>query len=693
MPAPTVTCPECRHSFPVPPGRTNRVNCPICETAVAVPVAADPRPPLPAPTPRPALAVIPADAVTSMTPRGPTAGRIALVGGVALFLTVSAGLGVIIVLESEQTASKPPTAAEVVARGSQADPMPHDVGMPYDPFAPVLRGPEVEPQPEPDPKTPPPTPLVDVKDPECATGPHAQRVSSRGKLIVVTDRLTGKEVWRQNAAEKILSVAFAPDGKSVVSRDQKGETCTWNASNGELEKREAPAETVVVDMPPPKPEDPKPVDPKQPLLASLTPDQLRGSLLKTREVDFYPAIDKLREEAITATLPGKDFTQDQTLRQQYLVTSPPKFLNSVNGVLLKKAAEEGLPLVPKEYIRMSPQAAQTMDSMSKELRRLGFVSVPGGPSPFIAATGTETSAQATDLQGWCKQNHIERYPGALNTFLQMLQVEDDATRTVLVDELGKCDNPVATRVLVTRAVFDLSPEVRKAAVELLRKRQPNTYRPQLVYTMRYPWAPAADHAAEALIALNDKKAIPELVALLDKPDPLLPVVDDRHKDGVVHELVRINHMRNCFLCHAVSPLQNELVRGAVPRPGQPLPRMYYNAAQADFVQATITYLRQDFSVAQPVENASPWPEMQRYDYLVRTRKATEDELTALREDPKRDYAQRNSALAALVQLSGRDLGTTTEAWKKYAEDLAAGKETTDRPDPKDKPRTTEPSKR
>ena len=34
---------------------------------------------------------------------------------------------------------------------------------------------------------------------------------------------------------------------------------------------------------------------------------------------------------------------------------------------------------------------------------------------------------------------------------------------------------------------------------------------------------------------------------------------------------------------------------------------------------------------QPVEDANPWPEMQRFDFMVRTRAVTEDEAAQYRE--------------------------------------------------------------
>ena len=41
-----------------------------------------------------------------------------------------------------------------------------------------------------------------------------------------------------------------------------------------------------------------------------------------------------------------------------------------------------------------------------------------------------------------------------------------------------------------------------------------------------------------------------------------------------------------------------------------------------FVRTDMNYLRQDFSVMMKVENAKPWPEMQRFDFFVRTREVS-----------------------------------------------------------------------
>jgi hypothetical protein len=92
-----------------------------------------------------------------------------------------------------------------------------------------------------------------------------------------------------------------------------------------------------------------------------------------------------------------------------------------------------------------------------------------------------------------------------------------------------------------------------------------------------------------------------------------------------------------------------------------------------YVRAEVTYLRQDFSVTQPVEAADPWPTQQRFDYLVSERPVNARD--QIREDTAKEgdesrpgpaassYPQRESVLFALRALTGKDLGTTSEDWQ------------------------------
>ena len=247
------------------------------------------------------------------------------------------------------------------------------------------------------------------------------------------------------------------------------------------------------------------------------------------------------------------------------------------------------------------------------------------------------------------QTPIFQNPGAVATLMQMLTAEDSGIRLVLVEQLTGFSHPSATEALARLALFDLAPEVRAAAVQALAARPRAEYRAVLLAGFRYPWAPVADHAAEALLALEDRDAVPALKELARETDPAAASVPA----SAVREVVRINHLSNCVMCHASSQNKDDLVRGRIPVPGQPLPPLseYYQSNEGIFVRADITYLRQDFSVKQPVVKAKddPWPDRQRYDYLVRTRTLTPEEYGKRSRRPSSTFRRRREAV--LIRLA------------------------------------------
>jgi hypothetical protein len=243
---------------------------------------------------------------------------------------------------------------------------------------------------------------------------------------------------------------------------------------------------------------------------------------------------------------------------------------------------------------------------------------------------------------------------ALPTLVQMLQVEEKPVRLLLVELLSHMKGRRPTTVLAQRALFDLDEDVREAAVTALRDRPAEEYRPILLSGFRYPWEPVADHAAEALVALGDRDSVPRLVDLLDQTNPNAPDYSGRaYKAPLVRELVRVNHLRNCLLCHPASFSVSEPARGRIPSPGQTLdpPENSYGGTIGTFVRADVTYLKADFSVMQPVANAGHWPVHQRYDYVVRTREATPFEV-AVMPYWARTRPQREAAAFAIRELAG-----------------------------------------
>src|SRR5207302_4985097 len=142
----------------------------------------------------------------------------------------------------------------------------------------------------------------------------------------------------------------------------------------------------------------------------------------------------------------------------------------------------------------------------------------------------------------------------------------------------------------------------------------------------------------------------------------------------VREMVKINHHRNCLLCHAPAPAGASPggLMTVVPTPGQsfapPESGGAYGGSPGDpMIRADITYLRQDFSILASVANAQPWPEMQRFDFMVRTRVLTDEEIrTHLKDREARAPGQlsenQKSAADALRRLTGKTAAPNAVAW-------------------------------
>ena len=123
------------------------------------------------------------------------------------------------------------------------------------------------------------------------------------------------------------------------------------------------------------------------------------------------------------------------------------------------------------------------------------------------------------------------------------------------------------------------------------------------------------------------------------------------------------------------------VMAVVPTPGVPFPspdsgEPYGGSPGDPLIRADVTYLRQDFSVMQQVANAHPWPEMQRFDFLVRTRVLTADEVRQHQEQKKAGgpgavSKNHEEAAEALRRLTGKEnIAPTAAAWAE-ALDLPA----------------------
>jgi len=266
--------------------------------------------------------------------------------------------------------------------------------------------------------------------------------------------------------------------------------------------------------------------------------------------------------------------------------------------------------------------------------------------------------------------------------MQVLAPEAPDFRLGMVKYLAAVSHAEATRALARLAVFSEEDEVRLAAVTALKVRRERDYTDILLMSLRYPWPAVARRGAEALARLERTYLVPQLVELLDEPDPRSPVTKTANGQRVreAREQVRVNHHRNCLLCHApgnTAGVSSDTLTAAVPVPSDPLPSSSdgYQQTSPDLsVRIDVTYLRPDFSLMQAVTDANPWPEMQRFDFLVRTRVLTDDEATAREKlvaaEPGRPSPYHRAVLAALRDLTGRDAAPTADAWRR----LLRGKE-------------------
>src|SRR5262249_20785986 len=152
--------------------------------------------------------------------------------------------------------------------------------------------------------------------------------------------------------------------------------------------------------------------------------------------------------------------------------------------------------------------------------------------------------------------------------------------------------------LARLAIFSQEAVVRSAALEALKVRRERDYTDVLVAGLRYPWPAVARRAAEAAGKLGRPDLIPQLVRVLDEPDPRAPRVEEAggKRVSVVRELVRINHHRNCMLCHAPATdgkAPPETVTAEVPLPTEPLLQQregYRGGRRGLLVRVDVTYL-------------------------------------------------------------------------------------------------------
>ncbi len=416
-----------------------------------------------------------------------------------------------------------------------------------------------------------------------------------------------------------------------------------------------------------------------PALAADAPDKKAPALKRSNDLTEQQLQNEL------ARTPELSITQDKkSLLKSY------KGARDMGPTILLQTRPDfrELPVRSNAVCQLDPKSAATLGELAGKLHLYLDALAPadaegkrGDPLQLSQVIRNEMRGKRPE---WLRAE-------AVPTLRQLLMHEATPLREMLVEMLEQVPGRAASVLLAQTAVFDLAPDLRAKAVRALKERPREEYRRYLLESLRYPWAPAAAHAAEALVALGATETVPQLVSLLKEPDPEAPF-QNAQKHWMVREVVRFNHVASCLACHPPATSGNELVMGydwQTPILTTPFANYAKGLGESDrkgwgpadrvqtpqqqvlsqirstkvamplIMRGDITYMRQDFSVQLPLQGGGNL----RFDFLVRTRPLTKRELkdlpTAASDD---NYDQRRAVLFALRELTGKNLGSTTEAW-------------------------------
>jgi len=311
----------------------------------------------------------------------------------------------------------------------------------------------------------------------------------------------------------------------------------------------------------------------------------------------------------------------------------------------------GLPLQINDSCRLHPNQAARLQSASVS---------------YAALRSRVTGDQPEILKKLARSIAVTLIKDT-SALVQVLQCEPPVLRKQMVMLLSAKGTDGAdaesVQALVDRALFDIDPEVRSLALHQLRLEPAEDVREQLLGGFDYLWEPVTVNAAHALIELEDAGCLDALRNKLTLSDPHAPR-QDAEGGWTIRELVRVNHLRNCLLCHApvvdrsngrfVDRSARRRFAAFVPEPNEPLPpagQPYYSSSPGRSrgntflrIHPDVTYLKQDFSVMHPVPLAHPWPDVQRFDYFIRERSIDRTEVDHHRKKHSDSRAVRQHAI-------------------------------------------------
>jgi len=402
-------------------------------------------------------------------------------------------------------------------------------------------------------------------------------------------------------------------------------------------------------------EDPAPpAAPKAAPLPKIDPNTPTAKLLpeapKVNRAPIYLGDDLKRVPEVTFEAPptgAVKLTTPLWIKKKAQTAAAVQHLNAKeeDGFLkaLVKARPElsGLPFIMGKDCRADEDRSKALDHTAREMHRMAE------PTFYMSLKN--------------QRAHIA-------VMSQNLIAHDNTVQPRALRALTSTRQSDATKALARAAVFSPDEALRSQALKALAKRPAEESKDVLLGGLRYPWPAVAQNAARAIVELKRTDLIPQLKAVLDEPDPRGPrkATADGKKVMVAHELVRINHLRNCMLCHPPAE-QGKIPEGTlvadIPLPSEPLPSFgnYFDESQRSpsrlnnlLVRIDMTYLRQDFSAMGEVAEQAPWPAQQRFDYVVRKRVLTPEEAADLRKRLEGESPYRKAAAKALRELTGRD---------------------------------------
>jgi len=417
--------------------------------------------------------------------------------------------------------------------------------------------------------------------------------------------------------------------------------------------------------------------PPAPLMTTTLPGVLNDDLILVPELMFAKPLGKelefFKSQEATAHRMAKINHLNQAKEDGFL-----------HAFLARRDDLRGLPFLLGKDCRSDEKKAAYFELVTLMVRNQLRAGVPvrirSDAPPIDDAKGAPIFWQglAEAIPGFRKSTEAPdvAFDAALvAALMQMITPMSEPYRAGLVKHLATMQHADATRALAKLAIFTPEDSIRIAAVEELKSRTASEYADTLLAGFRYPLPAVSKRAAEALVKTKAKDAAVELIKVLEQPDPRSPAKKqlDGKEVSFIREVVRVNHHHNCLLCHAPAntpDVPKEISTAPVPQPGQALPPPFlgYGSQQSPdiFVRVDMTYLRQDFSMMMKVEDAKPWPEMQRFDFFVRTRNVTATEAAVYAKQLAKVTPPNHAAAQyALRELVGRaPEETTSEGWRR-----------------------------